>query len=100
MAKDQYARVCPVCGRPLEIGETCNCQQRIRGAPRDGLRARCPYFGHRSSYRGRAYLVCGGKKRAYLSGEARNEHYRRHCCRQYEGCAIYKTMKGVHDENV
>ena len=65
----------------------------------DGTPLRC-HAGGVAAAGDFVYLVGGGKKRAYPSGEARNEHYRRHCCRQYEGCAIYKTMKGVHDENV
>ena len=47
-------RVCNDCGRPLEIGETCNCRQPVRSGTRDGLRAVCPHFMHRSSYRGRS----------------------------------------------
>lgn len=92
-------RVCAACGRILEIGETCNCQQAMRGTTRDGLRARCPCFEHRSSYRGRYYLVCNGKKRAYTSGDARNEHYQRFCCQCFEDCAIYCMMKGALEKN-
>ena len=50
-------------------------------------------------YRGRYYLACGGKNRVYSSGEARNEHYRRFCCRCYGQCTIYTTMKGALEEN-
>lgn len=99
MRHEIHDRVCAACGRPLEIGETCTCQQGAKGATRDGLRARCPCFEHRSSYRGRYYLACGGKKRVYPSGEARNEHYRRFCCRCYGQCTIYTTMKGALEEN-
>ena len=77
MRHEIHDRVCAACGRPREIGETCNCQQGARGATRDGLRARCPCFEHRSSYRGRYYLVC----------------------QQYGKCTIYRTMKGALEEN-
>ena len=93
MRHEIYDRVCAACGRPLEIGETCNCQQGARGATRDGLRARCPCFEHRSSYRGRSYIVCGGAKHEYPGSDPRNEHYRRYCCGLFNLCKHY-TMKG------
>lgn len=87
-------RVCNDCGRPLEIGETCNCRQPVCGVTRDGLRASCPYFQHRSSYRGRCYIVCGDIKHEYPGSEPRNGHYRRYCCGLFKLCEHYKTMKG------
>lgn len=81
-------RMCNDCGRPLETGETCNCRQPVRGTTRDGLRARCPLFMHRSSYRGRYYIVCGGHKTPYAGCSDRNEHYRRYCCSAYTQCKV------------
>lgn len=40
MRSTRDIRICNVCGRLLDIGESCNCEQPIRGAPRDGLRAK------------------------------------------------------------
>ena len=48
MRSTRDIRICNVCGRLLDIGESCNCEQPIRGAPRDGLRAKCPLFKCRS----------------------------------------------------
>lgn len=90
-------RFCNYCGRPLEIGESCNCQQPIRGSTRDGLRAICPQFRHRSSYRGVSYIVCGNSKSSYPTSGHRNEHYRLYCCGLFKMCEIYKTMKGETD---
>ena len=87
-------RVCNDCGRPLEIGETCNCRQPVRSGTRDGLRAVCPHFMHRSSYRGRSYIVCSGAKHEYPGSDPRNEHYRRYCCGLFKLCKHYTTMKG------
>lgn len=89
-------RFCNACGRALEIGETCNCRQPI-GGTRDGLRAACPLFHHRSSYRGRSYIVCGGEKHEYSGSEPRNAHYRRYCCGAYPLCKHNKTMKGEQE---
>lgn len=89
-------RICDDCGRILEPGEVCNCRQPIRGSPRDGLRAVCPLFKCRSSYRGRSYIVCG-KKTVYDGCDARNEHYKRFCCSLYGLCEIYKAMKGERE---
>ena len=92
-------RVCLDCGRPLETGETCNCRQPVRGVTRDGLRARCPCFQHRSSYQGRYYLTCGELKTVYPGCDQRNEQYRRYCCGLYELCKKYQTMKGEPKSN-
>lgn len=97
MRRTRMGRTCTGCGRPLEIGEICNCRQPIQGATRDGLRARCPHFQHRSSYRGCNYIVCGDKKTPHPSRDERNEHYRRFCCGLYGLCGQYKTMKGEQD---
>lgn len=97
MRRAKASRICISCHRPLEIGETCNCRQSIRGAPRDGLRARCPWFQYRSSYQGRYYLACAGVKVKYAGFDERNEHYRRYCCEHYSLCGRYKAMKGETD---
>lgn len=87
-------RVCRDCGRTLEIGETCNCRQPVRGMTRDGLRAICPCFKHRSSYRRHCYIFCGDVKHEYSGSDPRNEHYRRYCCDLFKLCEHYKKMKG------
>lgn len=97
MRRTTTGRICNDCHRPLEIGETCNCRQPIRGAPRDGLRARCPCFQYRSSYRGQYYLACAGVKTRYPGCDERNAHYRRYCCGLYGLCTRYKAMKGEQD---
>ena len=92
-------RTCGGCGTTLEPGETCNCQRPAKCLPRDGLRAYCPYFQHRSSYRGRYYIVCGGRKTPYPDSEQRDRHYRRYCCGLYGLCELCQTMKGGHQSN-
>lgn len=78
-------RVCPICGAGLEVGEVCNCDRRSVVLPKDGLRATCPFFGHRSSYRGRYYITCSlpcGKRQRQEYGTvgSRDEHYKIRCC--------------------
>lgn len=97
MRRTTTGRICNDCHRPLEVGETCNCRQPMRGTPRDGLRARCPYFQYRSSYRGQYYLACAGVKNRYPGCDERNAHYRRYCCGLYGLCTRYKAMKGEQD---
>lgn len=75
MRSTRDIRICNVCGRLLDIGESCNCEQPIRGAPRDGLRAKCPLFKCRSCYRLQYYIVgeCGNpdaKRRAEIAQRA------------------------------
>lgn len=79
-------RTCGDCGRPLESCEVCNCRQPVSGMPRDGLRARCPEFRYRSSYRGRAYIGCGNAKLRFNGANERNEHYRLYCCGDCDQC--------------
>lgn len=81
---------CPKCGRTLEYGEGCNCDQMVRGLPRDGMRAKCPLFKCRSSYRGRYYIVCGQRKQRFRGCDERNDHYRRYCCDRWRECANIK----------
>lgn len=71
-----------ICGRPLEPGESCECGQvmDLRTGTRDGLRATCPMFRARSSYRRRHYLDCGGHKLKADSREARDTFYAVYCC--------------------
>lgn len=86
-------RTCMACGRLLEIGETCHCQQPVSGRiPKDGLRARCPNFRHRSCYRMQSYIVCGGDRIRFASRETRNDHYRDYCCGDWQTCV--KHLKG------
>src|SRR5699024_12794491 len=47
MRHEIYDRVCAACGRPLEIGETCNCQQGARRSEE-----------HTSELQSRFDLVC------------------------------------------
>lgn len=75
-------RHCVNCGRPLEPGESCECDRVAgpRGGTRDGLRARCPQFVARSSYRGKHYLDCGGHKLKACDLRARDALYALYCC--------------------
>lgn len=98
----RYARefvTCCVCGVTLAIGERCNCEQPLGTVPKDGLRAVCPYFDHRSSYRGLYYINCQRRdvekvKGLYPDCDARDKHYCNYCCVDYEGCAFYQSLKG------
>lgn len=85
-------RACFSCGVPLETGEHCNCQ-RPAGAQR-GLKVYCPYFGHRSSYRLKYYIVCEGGKVPFESIQDRDRHYQRYCCGLYGRCEICQGMMG------
>lgn len=94
MKAAKYMRTCAACGRTMEPGETCNCEQPVKGLPRDGLRAKCPLFRCRSSYRMRHYIVCGRHKTPYPGSDQRNEHYRRYCCEAWRACELYTTDEG------
>ena len=76
-------RHCSRCGRPLETHETCECGRAVPGT-RDGLRAACPQFQARSSYRRRHYLNCGGHKLLVGSLEDRDAMYAEYCCGDHE----------------
>ena len=78
-------RHCPACGRALEDFEVCECCTPL---PRDGLRSRCGHFTARSSYRGKHYLVCAGKKYRFDSLESRDRHYAYFCCADCGRCPI------------
>ena len=78
------ARFCPSCGRELQQEEACECADKL---PRDGLRAACPHFRARSSYRGKHYIDCRGKYR-FASKEARDAHYMACCCGDCGTCEI------------
>lgn len=83
-------RHCPRCGRALESGESCEC------GTRDGLRARCPQFKARSSYRGRHYLDCDGHRIKTASREIRDAFYMAYCCGdkgQYTACPFWMGWK-------
>lgn len=71
-------RHCRQCGRTLSPGESCECGGAA--GTRDGLRATCPQFRARSSYRGRHYLDCDGHKLKANSRESRDCFYRVYCC--------------------
>ncbi len=92
--RNRVMHVCAVCGPTLEVGETCNCGQPIRGAPRDGLRAQCPLFHCRSWYRQKSYIVGGCGKHCFGSGDQRNEYYRQYCCGLWQRCGLYEKRNG------
>ena len=75
-------RHCRRCGRTLEPFEACECDQVLPapGWPRDGLRATCPMFRARSSYRRRHYLDCNGRKLRADSRQTRDTFYAVYCC--------------------
>lgn len=87
---DYWFKTCFIRSRALEYGEKCDCGQPVKSVPRDGLRAKCPVFEHRSSYRGVNYIACAGKKGRFQSCDARNAHYRDYCCAGYTDCAEYR----------
>ena len=94
-----YTRFCQDCGRALEIGEVCNCRQAVPGMPRDGLRALCPEFQHRSSYRGTSYITCAGAKVRFANVDCRNQHYRDYCCSDYKTCCVlFHGERAKHGE--
>lgn len=76
--------MCCDCGRRLEPGEKCDCSQRV--GTKDGLRAKCPQFGFRSSYRGWYYIKCGDKKLRFRDMQERNAYYAGYCCNNCEEC--------------
>lgn len=81
----ELIRECANCHAMLEIGETCNCARPSAVLPRDGLRASCPFFSHRSRYRGRYYITCRyaasqEARREFESGDARDAYYKTRCC--------------------
>ena len=84
---------CAICGAPLDVGERCNCDRQSAVLPRDGLRAVCHRFGHRSSYRGKCYITCSGRRFVFGSVEERDGHYRLYCCGTCTRCAMYGTDK-------
>lgn len=87
-ARNNY-RYCQACGRTLEPGERCECNQ-----PRDGLRARCPKFRARSSYRGMHYLDCGGHKLRANTRSSRDTFYAAYCCSEtWERCPFQREIK-------
>lgn len=73
---------CVFCGTVLGRGEDCDCMS----LPIVHQRATCPYFSHRASHRGQAFIVCrsaDGKtriKRPFDSEKARDAAYERSCC--------------------
>ncbi len=104
----KYARklsTCMICGAVLEPGEVCNCDRRSSALPKDGLRAKCDRFGHRSSYRGRFYINCvgvsGGKVRhQFPDQESRDAYYRSICCGDtpcYAGGRSEEKEAAIHD---
>lgn len=80
--------LCPDCGRVLQEFEFCECKT---GLPKDGLRACCSQFISRSSYRGKSYLDCGGRKLRFDNRKARDEFYRAYCCSS-SGCRTCPAM--------
>lgn len=102
MINAREMRVCPSCRRVMETAETCNCQQPVIGLPRDGLRAKCPCFMHRSSYRMRNFITCrmadtSVVKTPFPSREMRNEHYASQCCGDWKQCEILNA-KGASED--
>lgn len=75
---------CVFCGRVLEPYESCDCMYPL---PKDGLRAICPEFKARSSYKGRHYISCKGKYR-FDNAKERDEYYAEYCCENYRGCLM------------
>lgn len=57
--------------------------------PKDGLRAKCPEFKARSSYRGKAYISCV-KKIRFDGRDQRDAHYMKYCCDQCSECPARK----------
>lgn len=79
--------MCPTCGRALQAFEVCECASKL---PKDGLRATCPRFKARSSYRGAHYISCGGSKYKFGCKESRDLHYMVFCCGGiYDSCQGY-----------
>ena len=79
MNAEHFGRICHDCGRNLETGEICDCR-RGTWLPKDGLRARCARFRHRSSYRGKAYIVCAAGKMRFDTAQMRDAYYEHYCC--------------------
>ena len=73
---------CARCGRPLIPGESCDCYM----ATRDGLRAKCPRFRARLSYRGKFYIECGKSKMRFNMKSNRDGHYAKYCCGDVGAC--------------
>lgn len=80
--RSDSVRICSFCGRILEPWEVCECTSKL---PKDGLRAKCPAFKARASYRGDHYIVCTSKK-LFPSREQRDQYYVNTCCRDCSGC--------------
>lgn len=90
----QEVLLCHHCGRILEPYETCDCAQRL---PRDGLRASCPHFKARSTYRGKNYINCVHGKLRFESRNTRDQYYMDNCCsRGPEGCRARHKEGGAH----
>ena len=81
----QAIDLCPECGRELQPYEVCECTSKL---PRDGLRARCPQFEARASYKGRHYINCGGHKYSFGDKDERDARYMAYCCGGCEGCPV------------
>lgn len=79
-----HIRTCVFCGRVLEPYESCDCMYPL---PKDGLRAICPNFRARSSYRGRHYIVCS-KKFRFESAAERDKYYAETCCSTRDECML------------
>lgn len=103
MRRNTPLRCCLLCGRALQVGEVCNCDQPVAGLPKDGLRAHCPNFIARSSYRGKYYIECRvdvqrSIKVPYGNAGDRNAHYRDCCCGNNEDCSLYCNEDNKEDE--
>lgn len=85
-------RTCADCGRVLEAIEVCECTSKL---PKDGLRAKCPIFKARSSYRGYHFIVCGGRKLRFEDIDGRDLHYMVFCCGICRECSVYKPKEGI-----
>lgn len=57
-----------------------------KSMPRDGLRAGCPKFRSRSSYRGGHFLDCGGHRLKANTRSSRDTFYAVYCCEKWKKC--------------
>lgn len=57
--------------------------------PKDKLRAGCPLFRARTSYRGCHYIACVGMTHRFNGKDARDLHYAVYCCGEYRQCPAY-----------
>lgn len=104
MPKRPFFKTCKVCGAHLDPQESCDCQRPVPFTPKDGNRASCPYFSHRTNHK-QVYKIhcahpvgfhCGCFSSAMV--QERDAFYATVCCKSGRGCRIWADIEIAYAE--